>query len=474
MTSVSANDLLSKADISAIPVDFFREVITTACDIALLVSSERTIVSVLVNDTDESLGDFGHWEQQPLPEVLTEESVPKFLKAHEMLLSGGEFRRRLELNHRDRTGWEFPVQYAMRRYDQGSGVLMLGRDLRTVADAQQRLINAQLELEKTYERHRAEDARYRVLLNSSRDAIVLLSATDGCIQEANQAARLMFGAGNRSLVGQPIAQVLKQSDAKGLLEKLLRPGDRQERGTVTLQTPTPAGKVRVYPKVFRTLGEQFIMVRIEAESTPDRPVDPLTANLTSLFYEGRDAIVFCDERGAIENANARFLELIDAGQLGDVKGRSLSDFLRRGRIDLNVLLENSKSDRQVRSYSTDLIGEYGSTLGAEISATCIDRGDEPVFGCIIRDTIGVDALRQTARTAGTEDTNSKVRELVGSLKLREIVAEATDVVEKMCIETAVAITRNNRVAAAEMLGLSRQSLYVKLRKYGLLKKNPDE
>ena len=32
----------------------------------------------------------------------------------------------------------------------------------------------------------------------------------------------------------------------------------------------------------------------------------------------------------------------------------------------------------------------------------------------------------------------------------------------MCIETAVELTRNNRVAAAEMLGLSRQSLYVKL------------
>ena len=45
--------------------------------------------------------------------------------------------------------------------------------------------------------------------------------------------------------------------------------------------------------------------------------------------------------------------------------------------------------------------------------------------------------------------------------------------EKMCIETAVELTRNNRVAAAEMLGLSRQSLYVKLRKYGLLSRDGD-
>ena len=66
-----------------------------------------------------------------------------------------------------------------------------------------------------------------------------------------------------------------------------------------------------------------------------------------------------------------------------------------------------------------------------------------------------------------------VMELVGSATLKDIVSETTEVVEKMCIETAVDLTRNNRVAAAEMLGLSRQSLYVKLRKYGLIKRSND-
>jgi DNA-binding NtrC family response regulator len=47
------------------------------------------------------------------------------------------------------------------------------------------------------------------------------------------------------------------------------------------------------------------------------------------------------------------------------------------------------------------------------------------------------------------------------------------VIEKQCIARAVELTENNRVAAAEMLGLSRQSLYVKLRKYGLLNRQAD-
>ncbi|MFX9116121.1 helix-turn-helix domain-containing protein, partial [Acinetobacter baumannii] len=51
--------------------------------------------------------------------------------------------------------------------------------------------------------------------------------------------------------------------------------------------------------------------------------------------------------------------------------------------------------------------------------------------------------------------------------LRDLVREATDVIEKLSIEAALELTRDNRASAAEMLGLSRQSLYVKLRRFGL-------
>jgi DNA-binding NtrC family response regulator len=44
----------------------------------------------------------------------------------------------------------------------------------------------------------------------------------------------------------------------------------------------------------------------------------------------------------------------------------------------------------------------------------------------------------------------------------------------MCIETAIELTGNNRAAAAEMLGLSRQSLYVKLHKLGIQEKQDGE
>ena len=65
-------------------------------------------------------------------------------------------------------------------------------------------------------------------------------------------------------------------------------------------------------------------------------------------------------------------------------------------------------------------------------------------------------------------------ELVGRVSLTELVRETTDVIERLCIEAALELTRDNRASAAEMLGLSRQSLYVKLRRYGLGDLESDE
>jgi DNA-binding NtrC family response regulator len=77
-------------------------------------------------------------------------------------------------------------------------------------------------------------------------------------------------------------------------------------------------------------------------------------------------------------------------------------------------------------------------------------------------------IRPAARpTEGSARTVEQLAELIGRVPLKDLVREATDVIERMCIEAALQLTNDNRAGAAEMLGLSRQSLYVKLRRYNL-------
>jgi len=120
----------------------------------------------------------------------------------------------------------------------------------------------------------------------------------------------------------------------------------------------------------------------------------------------------------------------------------------------------------VRLFATTLRGEYGAVTDVEISAVAIGEGAEPCLGFSIRN---VDRRRASEARPGRELPRSveQLTELVGRVSLKELVRETTDVIERLCIEAALELTRDNRASAAEKLGLSRQSLYVKLRRYGL-------
>jgi len=65
-------------------------------------------------------------------------------------------------------------------------------------------------------------------------------------------------------------------------------------------------------------------------------------------------------------------------------------------------------------------------------------------------------------------------ELIGRVPMKELVREATDMIERLCIEAALDLTDDNRASAADVLGLSRQSLYAKLRRHGLGDLGPEK
>jgi len=57
------------------------------------------------------------------------------------------------------------------------------------------------------------------------------------------------------------------------------------------------------------------------------------------------------------------------------------------------------------------------------------------------------------------------------MPLKDIVRDSTTLIERLCIEAALKLTDDNRASAAEILGLSRQGLYSKLKRFGIEDKN---
>jgi transcriptional regulator PpsR len=117
-------------------------------------------------------------------------------------------------------------------------------------------------------------------------------------------------------------------------------------------------------------------------------------------------------------------------------------------------------------FTTTLRGANGTTSEIELSGAALRDSEPACFGFAVRD-VGPRVAASQRVTPPLSRSVEQLTELVGRVPLKGIVRETSDIIERLCIEAALELTQDNRASAAEMLGLSRQSLYVKLRRYGL-------
>lgn len=130
-----------------------------------------------------------------------------------------------------------------------------------------------------------------------------------------------------------------------------------------------------------------------------------------------------------------------------------------------MLLANVARYRFVRMFTTTIQGELGTPTEVEISAAGSSDTGPQYIGVLMRD-VG-------RRIASTGDEKSlraslgSIAERIGKPPLRKLVKDTVGAVERHYVKSALELANDNRTVAAELLGLSRQSLYAKLNRYGL-------
>lgn len=462
----------------AIPLiapEILGDIIAEVADVGVVISEAGAILSVLVNPSNDAFRQLERWENKDIRTTLTIESVSKFESRLAEFLTKKAKVRPVELNHTNSDkNWEIPVRYSFHRIGPDGAILLLGRDLRPIAEMQQQLVEAQLSLERDYETQREYDTRFRVLMENSTEAVMFVSVLTGEITDANSAAVALLDRPLENLIGNQLSGCFEGRKRGDMVDALASQAISDGNKKITASLRGNGGTVEIFPKLFRAAGERILLCRIVPEDQNGTRTDDLSQNLQALYSDGPDPMIFTTDTGDILSANDAFLDMIDVAHDINVRDRSLADYLQRGSVDFKVMAENAGRAGRMRNYATKLAGEYGSPRAVEISVTRIMAGHDTLFAFVLRDTGRAEMTPSRTRNPASDESMRSVVELVGSATLKDIVAETTDVVEKMCIETAVELTMNNRVAAAEMLGLSRQSLYVKLRKFDLLSRDPDD
>lgn len=421
---------------------------------------EATVSSALADERVQG------WLGLPWPATVGDPSGEKIRRMIDDARNTGMSAFR-QVTQRFPSGLELPMEYTTVLLGGHAGLLAIGKSLQAVAELQSRLITAQQTMERDYWKLRDVETKYRLLFDASQEPAILLNAATLRITEANPAALQALGLDSqKSAAGHNLISDIAPADRDTFQAMLLRVREQGKAPGIVVHFRNEQKPWVIRCSLMSSEPNLVMMLQLTPGWTGHVPApqqDPVS--IDDLIERLPDAFIALDKTGTIRKANRAFLEMVEAGTKGSVIGENLTRWLSRPGADLSVLLANVERHRWVRLFTTTIQGEHGTITEVEISAAGNSETDPQYLGVLIRDI-----SRRIGRT--TEDGNLRaelgaVAERIGKTPLRKLVKETVALVERHYVQSALALANENRTVAAELLGLSRQSLYAKLNRYGL-------
>jgi transcriptional regulator PpsR len=462
-----------------------------ACsDIALVLDSQGTVLQAMVQDPALAALAATAWTGRAWSDTVTVESREK-IEALLREARAGQATRWRQLNHPMRGHDDLPVMYAAVAMSSAAGepgqpnLVAFGRDLRPTVQLQRRLVEAQQAMERDYWRFREAETRYRMLFQTAPEAVLIADGQTLKVLEANPAAEKLLGRATGRLVGGGLAALFDASSQVRLQQLMTAARGAGAREPARLRLGSGAaegagtGEVDVQASLFRQEQSAYLLIRVqptvvergrkargEVAAGAQASAGSRAALTEAYVHSAPDALVFTDLQGRILRANGAFAALAQLNNDDQARGELLDRWLGRTGVELSVLLSNLRQHGSVGLFTTSLRGEVGAVHEVEISATQLPSAQPPTLAFAVRD-IGRRLPGEDRAEPRLARSASELTELVGRVPMKDIVSETSDLIEQLCIETALQMTNDNRALAAQFLGLSRQSLYVKMRRYGL-------
>lgn len=441
-------------------------IVAAASDIAMVIDRKGIIRDVAISATGLPSEGFADIVERPWVDTVTSDSRPK---VEEMLRDARGPRPSgwREINQQT-AGDSIPIRFITLDTGHSGHILALGRDLRAVEQLQQRILQAQQAIERDYARLRQAESRYRVLFQIASEAVLIVDPVSKRIVEANPAAGTLLNIDYASIAGRPFAKLFHPESRDTALAILVDSNPSQRTDAIALRLADGRSGFTATGSLFRQEGATHVLISLAPpRGEPYLAGDESQLKLLRVLNRIPDAFVLTDDAFKIRDVNLAFLELSQLASTELAKGQTLGRFLGRAGVDLKVLTDNLNEHGWVRNFETVLRTMYGEQEDVELSAVSVREGLETSYGFVIRPSRRLAPAPSSQHVKQLPRTPEQLTQLVGRMSLREIVAETTTVIERMCIEAALNLTGNNRASAAEMLGLSRQSLYSKLNRHGV-------
>jgi transcriptional regulator PpsR len=463
-----SNEVLDSVDVNAAVT-----LVAYSADVVFVLDTNGIIQDV-VNAEKIGIEDSSSLINKKWMDTIAIDSHPKVHALLDTNTDAGAQKWR-QINQLLPDGKSLPILFSTVHLPKQKSVLAIGRDLRSISALQQRLVEAQQEIERDYTRLHAIENRYSQLFNITDQAYLLIDSQTLRILEANKASGTLLGD-SKKLVGKTISDLFSKADQEVIQDYFadFKIGNLQQNRVVHLLNS--ADEVEISSALLREGRQSVYLVSL----------NPLSINAAAINYgeqsalvlkaieESSDAFVVTNLQGLILSSNKAFTQMTHSAQAEYVIGKSLEQWLGRSTIDLRIILNTLREHGVIKNYATTITSDDGSSpLEAEISGVDVRSHNPPAFAFSIRSISK--RVAQAGPTPSNIEKNARhLTELVGKVPLKEIVTETTDIIEKLCIISALELTMSNRASAAELLGLSRQGLYIKMRRFGIIENSASE
>jgi transcriptional regulator PpsR len=451
---------LDLSPLAALAPELAATIASVTRDIALVVDKDG-VIRFLAQGPGAAIAAVESWEGRPWIDTVASPSRRKIeqllQEARERGLSG-----RREVNLAAADGLEIPVAYSTIRLGDDGTVLAVGRDLRDVAQMQQRFVQAQTDMEREYWQQRQGESRYRRLFEVATDAVFVVDAVTLAIVEANAAAVRLYDLAPDQLLGKRATVGLDRS-ARSSVEEVLSAVAATGRARETqARVMGKRTRVRLGATPFSADGKVLLLLRAASIGDDEESGAAALARWSALVERTADSIVVCDAQGRIEFVNPAFLRLAGCATDAEVRGEPLARWFAPSFGSLAHVFE------QVRRHGLLSAGRgcfVDTNAAAEVSVMLLPGEERHAFGLVLR---AIDAAHPAVLTAKLTSAIAQVGAQLGLAPLPTLMQEVAQLAERHLLQSALERSHGEVAAAAGLLDLSIGDFRQRLRAQRLL------
>lgn len=347
--------------------------------------------------------------------------------------------------------------YSAHLASDGKNIVLIGNLEDGGAQIAERLVDAEIRQSRN-QSHRDPEARYEALFEAAPEGVVVVNGVTGLIEDANGRAARILGCAPHALTGTRLDTHF--ADVPGALDALA-----ERELDIKLSTLNGDG-CRLISRLVRSVDRTLVLVRLIGRPGGDADSDNQPTVLAShLLRQTAVPILLTDTNGEIVWANKALTVLISAR---DTIGKPVADLLGLSQHALAIAFREAIEHGRLLTSLGALDGQLAGGGDAHVSVVPVPSEDPRGFGFLIHTFAERkdDGSFGAVPTGGIE--SSALARLVGQAPMKDLVRRSTSEIERQCIEAALRLTGSNRTEAANVLGLSRQSFYLKLHQHRLI------